>query len=115
MRKLYKDLYGNERQNSKGLDLTNINHLTPFKANLDNWVSANLVTHSEVPEGHEAVINPANHSEVIGAIRHQDEDEMSRLIELASAAFDAWSQTPVKQRADILRRTAGSLSNTATS
>lgn len=103
---LPKDLYGSERQNSKGLDLTNINHITPFKANLDKWVAENLLTHADVPAGHEAVINPANHAEVLGSIRHQGEAEMKALVDTAEAAFQSWSQTPVAERADILRRTA---------
>ncbi|KID58067.1 transcriptional regulator [Pseudoalteromonas luteoviolacea] len=103
------DLYGEERNNSKGLDLTNINHITPMRDNLQKWVDDNLITAADVPEGHEAVLNPANHSEVVGSIRHQDAQEMQQLVASAEAAFATWSQTPVSERAEILRRTGDAL------
>ena len=99
------DMFGAERNNSKGLDLTNINHITPMRENLNAWVEKNLITHSDVPEGNEAVINPANHNEVLGSIRHQDEAEMKQLVTNAEQAFEAWSKVPINERADILRRT----------
>lgn len=100
------NLYGEERNNSKGLDLTDINQITPLKANLDKWFSSNLISASEVPEGSAAVLNPANHEELIGYITHQDEQQMLQLIDNAEEAFNTWSETPIKQRADVLRRTA---------
>ncbi len=99
------DMFGAERNNSKGLDLTNINHITPMRENLNAWVEKNLITHNDVPGGHEAVINPANHDEVLGSIRHQDEAEMKQLVTNAEQAFEAWSKVPINERADILRRT----------
>ena len=37
------DLYGEERANSKGMDLTDINVITPFKENLDTWFEEHLI------------------------------------------------------------------------
>ncbi|TQV87685.1 bifunctional proline dehydrogenase/L-glutamate gamma-semialdehyde dehydrogenase PutA [Aliikangiella coralliicola] len=103
---LPKALYGEERDNSSGVDLTDINHLTPMKQNLDKWFAANKLSLDEVPEGSQAVTNPANLGEIIGHIRHQDPAEMKQLVENAEAAFSSWSKTPVQERADVLRRTA---------
>ena len=99
-------LYGEERNNSKGLDLTDINHITPLKENMDKWLEANLISQSDVPEGALPVTNPANLGEIIGYIRHQDEEAMKGLVEKAESAFEKWSKTPVAERADILRKTA---------
>ena len=99
------NLYGEERKNSKGVDLTDINFITPIKANLDKWYSANLISASDVPEGAKAVLNPANHDEIIGHITHQDETQMKQLIDNAEIAFADWSERSVKERADILRKT----------
>lgn len=99
-------LYGQERNNSKGLDLTDINQITPLKASIQNWVSEHLIDESEVPAGCHAVRNPANHDEIIGFHRYHSAEQMTDKLASAHSAFASWSQTPVKERADLLRRTA---------
>ncbi|MEC4088716.1 bifunctional proline dehydrogenase/L-glutamate gamma-semialdehyde dehydrogenase PutA [Pseudoalteromonas rubra] len=98
------ELYGDERPNSKGMDLTDINALTPFKENLDNWFNEHRIEASAVPEGHMAVRNPANHTEIVGHVPVHDETYMQGILSNAENAFAEWSQTPVKERADLLRR-----------
>ncbi|MEM7388756.1 MAG: bifunctional proline dehydrogenase/L-glutamate gamma-semialdehyde dehydrogenase PutA, partial [Pseudomonadota bacterium] len=100
------DLYGEERANSKGMDLTDINVITPFKENLDTWFDEHRIELSDVPEGSLPVKNPANHKEIIGHVKLQSSDEMTALLENAEKAFESWSQTPVKERANLLRRVA---------
>ena len=100
------DLYGEERANSKGMDLTDINVITPFKENLDTWFAEHRIELSDVPEGSLPVKNPANHKEIIGHVKLQSSDEMTALLENAEKAFESWSQTPVKERANLLRRVA---------
>ncbi|MCW8998094.1 MAG: bifunctional proline dehydrogenase/L-glutamate gamma-semialdehyde dehydrogenase PutA, partial [Kangiellaceae bacterium] len=99
------NLYGEERNNSKGIDLTDINHITPMRDNLNKWVESNLIAVDKVPDGSDPVTNPANLAEIIGHIRHQDEAEMKALIDNAEKAFEGWSATPVNKRAEILRKT----------
>ncbi|MDP4528610.1 bifunctional proline dehydrogenase/L-glutamate gamma-semialdehyde dehydrogenase PutA [Alkalimonas delamerensis] len=98
------DLYGDERANSKGMDLTDINAITPFKENLARWFDSHRLSADQVPADAQAVKNPANHQEIIGAIRLQSADEMQQLLDNAEMAFQSWSQTPVSSRADLLRR-----------
>jgi RHH-type proline utilization regulon transcriptional repressor/proline dehydrogenase/delta 1-pyrroline-5-carboxylate dehydrogenase len=88
------------------MDLTDINVITPFKENLDNWFNEHLIDQSQVPDGSLAVKNPANHKEIIGHVKLQSGDEMKTLLANAEAAFESWSQTPVKDRANLLRRIA---------
>ena len=104
--KLPIELYGDERPNSKGKDLTDINELTPFKENLDNWFNDHLIDESKVPDGHLAVRNPANHKEIVGAVPLHGEDYMKSALTKADEAFTEWSQTPVEERAHLLRRIA---------
>ncbi|CAM4017148.1 bifunctional proline dehydrogenase/L-glutamate gamma-semialdehyde dehydrogenase PutA [Pseudoalteromonas byunsanensis] len=104
--KLPIELYGDERPNSKGMDLTDIDTLTPFKENLDNWFDEHLIDESQVKEGHLAVRNPANHKEVVGQVRVHQSSDMQAMLENADKAFASWSETPVKDRADLLRRVA---------
>ncbi|WP_085297391.1 bifunctional proline dehydrogenase/L-glutamate gamma-semialdehyde dehydrogenase PutA [Cognaticolwellia mytili] len=103
---LYYGEDGADRDNSKGLDLTDINAITPLKASLDNWFVDNLLNKNELPEGTSAVKNPANHSEIIGFHKHHDKDDMLAMIDTAETAFATWSKTPVSDRADLLCRVA---------
>ena len=107
------DLYRKEkspqsesRDNSKGLDLTNINDITPLKIALDNWFVDNLLNKNDVPEDAIAVKNPANHSEIIGFHQHHNKGEMLAMIDKAEVAFASWSKTPVAERAALLCRIA---------
>jgi len=111
------DLYRNEnkkslnssiksRDNSKGLDLTDINEITPLKAALDNWFVDNLLNKNDVPDGLSAVKNPANRSEIIGFHQHHNKDDMLMMIDNAQSAFVTWAQTPVTERAALLYRIA---------
>jgi len=92
------------RNNSKGLDLTDVNEIVPLKSALDNWFADNLLNKNAVPEGAYAVKNPANHSEIIGFHYHHSEDDMRAMINKAEVAFTSWSTTPVNERAALLCR-----------
>ncbi|MEN3159776.1 bifunctional proline dehydrogenase/L-glutamate gamma-semialdehyde dehydrogenase PutA [Alkalimonas sp. NCh-2] len=100
------DLYGAERANSKGMDLTDINTITPFKENLARWFEEHRIDASQLAEDALPVKNPANHQEVIGSVRLHSADEMQALLANAEAAFQSWSATDVKERANLLRRIA---------
>jgi len=108
---LYYNEKGKNRDNSKGLDLTDVNVITPLKASLDNWLVSNLLNKNDVPEGANAVKNPANHNEIIGFHTHHNKNEMLAMIEAAQTAFISWSQTPVTDRAALLYRVADILEN----
>ena len=101
---LYYDKVGAGRDNSKGLDLTDINEITQLKFSLDSWVAEHLLNKSDLPDGADAVLNPANRSEIIGFHQHHTKDDMFEMIETAQATFTSWSQTPVLERAELLCR-----------
>jgi RHH-type proline utilization regulon transcriptional repressor/proline dehydrogenase/delta 1-pyrroline-5-carboxylate dehydrogenase len=102
------NMFGAERDNSKGQDLYDLNALIDTKFNLEKWFSQHMLTLSEFQpsEDHVAVINPANHNEIVGYHRYNNDDEMKAKLDAADAAFASWSTTPVKERAVILNRTA---------
>lgn len=105
-------LYGKERANSKGLDLTDVDQMTQVKANLDNWALKNIESDSN-PLPHQAddkpVTNPANHNEVIGYLTHHDEQGMKQLLDDAEQAFPAWTETSVEHRAELLLKVGDAL------
>ncbi|WP_353930128.1 L-glutamate gamma-semialdehyde dehydrogenase [Okeanomitos corallinicola TIOX110] len=52
-------------------------------------------------------VNPSNSSEVLGKVGLLSVEQAEEAMKFAKAAFPGWKQTPVKQRADILRKAAG--------
>lgn len=105
-------LYGAERSNSKGIDLTDVDDVTVMKGNLENWFAENRIAagDSRIPEHFDTkVFNPANHDEVIGYLQHADEAAMKTALTDAQTAFESWSKTPVEQRAELLCKVADKL------
>ncbi|HEY9802032.1 MAG TPA: L-glutamate gamma-semialdehyde dehydrogenase [Leptolyngbyaceae cyanobacterium] len=51
-------------------------------------------------------VNPSNFSQVIGKVGLITVEQAEAAMQAAKAAFPGWRRTPVKQRADILRRAA---------
>ncbi|TRX55874.1 bifunctional proline dehydrogenase/L-glutamate gamma-semialdehyde dehydrogenase PutA [Thalassomonas sp. M1454] len=101
------EMFGSERANSKGLDLTTIDQITPMRDNLNAWFEKATATQAVADA--EAVINPANHNEVIGYIKHADSKAMQNILASAHTAFTQWSQTDVNVRAELLLKTADAL------
>ncbi|PCI59073.1 MAG: trifunctional transcriptional regulator/proline dehydrogenase/L-glutamate gamma-semialdehyde dehydrogenase [Gammaproteobacteria bacterium] len=100
------DMFGSERENSNGLDLTDINEITPLKAALNNWFEKHLLNKNNLPDGANAVRNPANHQEIIGYHQHHNTEQMQQLIDNAQTAFTSWSKISVCERASLLERIA---------
>jgi RHH-type proline utilization regulon transcriptional repressor/proline dehydrogenase/delta 1-pyrroline-5-carboxylate dehydrogenase len=94
------------RDNSKGLDLTDINEITRLKPTLDNWLTDHLLCKKDLPKGAVAVMNPANRGEIIGFHQYASHDEMLVMIDNAEVAFNSWSTIPVAERAALLCRIA---------
>ncbi len=104
---IYQAEHGVGRINSKGIDLTDINELNEMRTNLDNWFEQ--VQTQESQSDADPVTNPANNNEVIGYIKHANEDQMKTIVERANNAFASWSATDVAKRAEILLKTADAL------
>ncbi|NES23444.1 MAG: L-glutamate gamma-semialdehyde dehydrogenase, partial [Symploca sp. SIO3E6] len=51
-------------------------------------------------------LNPTNPSEIIGKIGQISVEQAEKALQAAKEAFPSWQQTPVKQRAGILRKAA---------
>ncbi len=103
------DLYGDERPNSKGLDIFDINALEALKYNCDRWFSKHDLSTQQLPEDARPVKNPANHAQIVGYHQFDSEEQMKQKLERAQNAFVSWSETPVAERANMLRRLADAL------
>jgi RHH-type proline utilization regulon transcriptional repressor/proline dehydrogenase/delta 1-pyrroline-5-carboxylate dehydrogenase len=101
------NLYGSERLNSKGVDLTDVDAITAMKTLMDSWwkTTVEQLEASKTAQS-VAVTNPANTDEIVGYIEHADEAQMTAIVDKAADAFTSWSNTSVDERADILLKTA---------
>jgi RHH-type proline utilization regulon transcriptional repressor/proline dehydrogenase/delta 1-pyrroline-5-carboxylate dehydrogenase len=105
------DLYRPHRPNSRGLDLSDETALAELGAGL----AASLgVTWTAVPGGSGAspdriVLNPADHSDVVGDVRFATPAEIGEAVSTASAAMAAWAAISVAERAACLRRCADAM------
>ena len=102
------DLYKPSRTNSRGWDLHSTEDLAeietaraPFKSH--QWhVGALVASDKSSSSEPKTITNPANPSDIVGSVIEADLET----VESALAAAQNWSDTPVSQRADVLRKAA---------
>lgn len=107
--KLPRELYGEERLNSHGLDLTDHIAVNALSHELDKWNNFYSMQESDIPEGGTAVRNPADHSDIVGYHKYANEDDMRKALDVTADGFEAWAKRSVEERAEILERTAYAL------
>lgn len=107
--KLPRNLYP-ERENSRGLDLTDENLLERLSKTLQesatrDWRAAPTFAEDAGSET-EAVVNPADHRDEVGHVTWATEDGARAAAKRAQAAYPDWSIRPVGDRAECLERAA---------
>lgn len=101
------NLYGTERKNSNGLDLTDIDQLEAVKSAMAQWFET--VKHLPVQPHAVPVTNPAQLDETIGYLQFADEEKMQQILANAQTAFDSWSTTDISERVALLNHVADAL------
>ncbi|WP_018982915.1 bifunctional proline dehydrogenase/L-glutamate gamma-semialdehyde dehydrogenase PutA [Salinimonas chungwhensis] len=104
-----RELYGDERLNSHGLDLTDHIAVNALSHETDKWNKFYSMEESDIPEGGTAVRNPANHDDIVGYHKYANEDDMKKALDITADGFESWAKRSVEERADILERTAYAL------
>ncbi|WP_420480890.1 trifunctional transcriptional regulator/proline dehydrogenase/L-glutamate gamma-semialdehyde dehydrogenase [Burkholderia ubonensis] len=109
---LPRNLYGDERFNSMGLDLSNEHRLASLSSALlasahHPWRAAPMLADDAVADAPARdVRNPADHRDVVGAVSEASAEHVSAALAHAVAAAPIWQATPVDARADCLARAA---------
>ena len=103
-------LYG-KRLNSKGLDLSNEHVLTSLQNDMNTalQIDFNIKSLTAVEVQHmpsHAVLNPANHNDVVGQVSFIEPQSIPAVIGAAKEAQHTWQTVSPKQRADMLRHFA---------
>jgi RHH-type proline utilization regulon transcriptional repressor/proline dehydrogenase/delta 1-pyrroline-5-carboxylate dehydrogenase len=102
---LPRNLFGEERPNSAGLDLSNEQVLASLSARLR--AGAGLKCHSGAAEGPGTEIrNPADRRDVVGHVAEATPEAVEAALARAVAAAPSWHSTPPAERAECLFRAA---------
>ena len=109
---LPQDIFGNERKNSQGVDLSNTTVLTKLKSAMDeaekqNWnacpiISGKSITHA-TPQ---PVRSPSDINHIVGQVYEATPEDVEKALEKASLATFSWAKTSVEERAACLERAA---------
>ena len=104
-------LYGPERPNAEGYDITHPDVLSALKTDMDEEVSESFRSCPLIggleKSGHESKIrNPANHAEVVGVVQEADADQAKEALNRAIKAKPDWDDLGAEKRAEILLKAA---------
>ncbi|WP_454684761.1 trifunctional transcriptional regulator/proline dehydrogenase/L-glutamate gamma-semialdehyde dehydrogenase [Ancylobacter moscoviensis] len=105
------DLFGEQRRNSAGLDLSNEQRLASLAAALLAGSAAPLKAMPLLGDGPVAgiarpVLNPADHRDQVGVVEEATSEIVARAMEIAQGAAPIWQSTPPAERAACLFRAA---------
>jgi RHH-type proline utilization regulon transcriptional repressor/proline dehydrogenase/delta 1-pyrroline-5-carboxylate dehydrogenase len=113
------DIYGAERRNSQGIDLTDLDALVPLKAEIESaaerpWKTAPIIGGYPIagPSGFkegEALRNPADLRQTVGRVVNATAKDVDTAIARAVRAFPDWAATSANERATCLERAADML------
>lgn len=111
---LPKDIYGT-RENSNGIDLSNIEVLTSLKNEMDRvaqqkWVGAPIIGGKLMTKSSaKASYAPSNTDTIIGETHSAEQNDIENALTIAEQGFLTWGKTPPSVRAECLEKTAALL------
>jgi RHH-type proline utilization regulon transcriptional repressor/proline dehydrogenase/delta 1-pyrroline-5-carboxylate dehydrogenase len=106
---LPRDLYGAERRNSLGPDLSSRSELATLKGELEAatrraWTAAPIVGGTELEGSMRAARDPSHRARTIGTVTDAGAEHVERALSRAAAAAPDWDATAAAERAAILER-----------
>lgn len=109
---LPQKLYGDERQNSSGIDLSNEHALQRLQEELNQATTIPLHATSLLADGYVSVkqthdvLNPADPTDKVGQVSFMDTADIPQVVSKAVLANARWQNTPVATRAEYLLKFA---------
>lgn len=105
------DIYGSERPNSKGFDLTAPDKVDALQVEMNaalarTWTAGPIVGGVQLDGPAQPVTDPANRARSVGSVVHADKAAVERALTLAHGAQPLWDRTGADHRAAILDRAA---------
>lgn len=109
---LPQDLYGEQRLNSRGLDISDIPELQKFEQGIEAATQLDYVYPSSTEHAAlQTVYSPSDSTDLVGEVYFNNRLDVDRAIADARQAFGDWQQTTLEHRAVILNAIGNSLEN----
>ena len=104
-------LFGDERENSRGIDFSNEASLSALSFNLIattkiKWHASPILADGSVDGVARPVLNPADHSDVVGTVTEAQIDDALKAARCAADSATNWAQVSPAERAACLERAA---------
>jgi RHH-type proline utilization regulon transcriptional repressor/proline dehydrogenase/delta 1-pyrroline-5-carboxylate dehydrogenase len=108
---LPRNLFGEERENSRGLNLSDPTRLRPLAREmmhaLDQARVATPIVGGHAREGESvSSTDPSDTRRVVGTVKFASEQTAREAVDVAAGAYEGWDGTPASQRADFLDKAA---------
>lgn len=108
---LPKAIYGEDRQNSRGIDLTHIDQLDQLAEAMNHaannvWEAKPTYCDDDLKRKIVDVIDPSDHSKVVGKVTLAEKEDVDTSLARATKAAFIWDKVPVEQRAELLEKSA---------
>jgi RHH-type proline utilization regulon transcriptional repressor/proline dehydrogenase/delta 1-pyrroline-5-carboxylate dehydrogenase len=109
------NIFGNERKNSGGIDLSNVHALDKLKIAMDHastqkWESSPIINGKSITTSTAiTVTSPINIQHVVGTAYKATLEDVETALTYAAKAAPSWANTPVEKRAAILENAAAIL------
>ena len=105
------DLFGAQRKNSRGWDLTDPVAMAQLDADREKfrnhqWTAKPLIAGPVEAKTAHAMVNPAIPADIVGQVYDATPSDIETALSAASAGLADWSGRPAAARADILRKVA---------
>ncbi len=106
------NIYGKDRLNSRGIDLTNIEHLSRLANEMEialeqEWhVSATVSSAKKVKTEGRAVYDPSNRKRLVGWVTDAGDEEVEQSLAKAAAVAEQWDNVEIDERAQLLEQYA---------
>lgn len=105
------DLFEGARKNSVGIDLSNEAALFDLSGQLHasaatEWIAKPLLADGSERGETRAILNPADHSDVVGQVAELATEDAADVMRLAAGAAGSWAAVTPDARATILERAA---------
>lgn len=109
---LPRNLFGSQRKNSAGVDISHFNELEKLNQEIDeamknkNWTAFPL-RDSEAKNREKIIItNPTDRSEIVGDCFISTQADIEKALENAKKSYPTWNALSLEARADILQKMA---------
>jgi RHH-type transcriptional regulator, proline utilization regulon repressor / proline dehydrogenase / delta 1-pyrroline-5-carboxylate dehydrogenase len=108
---LPSSIYGEQRLNSEGLNLADLDLLQQLQQNLGalagkHWQASPIINGKNYSGKQRPIKNPSDNRLTVGTVIYADKAAIEQVLNGAAQAFTEWRLTPVTTRADCLLKAA---------